>query len=155
LAKLRFINSSSATDSNVIGNRDMEMFTVEWTGYFYTGSYDGVFTFYVNSDDGSYLWIGSNAESGYTNSNCVVCNGGTHRILRASGTITLSSYSSYAIRILYGQSLYEYEISTYFKTPTGNTYYNGNGFYYSKPPGMGFELIRTLLYCLLGHELKP
>jgi hypothetical protein len=52
------------------------MFTVEWTGYLFTGDNAGVWTWSIYSDDSSYLWVGNNALSGYTTSNCLLCNGG-------------------------------------------------------------------------------
>lgn len=122
-------NLASATHRNVIGNNGSVMFSIEWIGYFYTGSESGIWTFYTNSDDGSYLWLGSTALDGYTIGNSLVNNGGSHPPLLVSGTIELSANTYYPIRILYGQGSSSYEMTMYFESPNGVTHYDGTGFY--------------------------
>ena len=77
--------------------------SVQWTGYFYPTT-SGTWTFSINSDDASYLWLGSTATSGYTTSNALVSNGGIHGEKTVTATISLTAYTSYAIRIMFGQS---------------------------------------------------
>ena len=50
---------------------EKQYYSVEWTGVFYA-PVSGTYTFYLASDDSSYLWLGDNALSGYTISNCLV-----------------------------------------------------------------------------------
>ena len=136
----RSLDSSSlaiATDGNVIADRDLINFTVEWTGYFYTVDKDGLWRFWLSSDDASYLSLGTTASS---TSNCLVCNVGYHDKRVAGGNITLKPYTLYAIRISYGQSLVGYEMEVFFQNPSGTVSSNGNEYFYSEPKGKGFEI---------------
>jgi hypothetical protein len=75
-------------------------FSILYTGYF-KADFTGTFTFNILADDGTFLWIGDYAISGYATTNSVVLNAGdgvTH-----SGDITLVNGQYYPIRILYGQ----------------------------------------------------
>jgi hypothetical protein len=66
-----------------------------------TGSY----RFRLTSDDGSYMWIGSNAISGYTVGNSYINNGGLHGAVAVTGGfLTLTAGVYYPIRIVYGNS---------------------------------------------------
>ena len=70
-------------------------------GYFKpteTGSH----TFTTTSSDMSYLWIGDKALAGYTPSNALVDNGGTHPTNYVAGSITLTAGEYYPIRVIYG-----------------------------------------------------
>jgi len=72
-----------------------------FTGFF-TPPTTGTYTFYTLSDDGSYVWVGPEALTGYTTANAVVKNGGIHGASEISGTISLNAGQTYAIRILFG-----------------------------------------------------
>ncbi len=74
-------------------------FSILYTGYF-KADFTGTFTFNILADDGTFLWIGDYAISGYTTTNSFVIGGDgvTH-----SGDITLVNGQYYPIRILYGQ----------------------------------------------------
>ena len=110
-----------------MGNNGMDDFTVEWTGYLFTGNNSGVWTFNVHADDdGGYVWLGSKAVSGYTSSNFLLRNGEN-----VIATVSLIANAYYPIRILYGQNWDMYECSTSFTTPSGVTRYDGTGFYFS------------------------
>ena len=123
---------SAGTNKNVLVNGALGSFSIEWTGYFYTGANaTGTWTFYTNSDDGSYLWIGSNATSGYTTANATVNNGGAHAMQEHSGTITLTTGTYYPIRMLFGNSGGGYNMITSFTPPSGTKTTNGSGYYYS------------------------
>ena len=88
--------------NNQLGSTDN--FSVQWYGKIVTPpSSDGTWTFYTTSDDASYLWIGPTADTGYTTSNAVVNNGGTHASRERSGNITLTSNTEYNIRIQFGE----------------------------------------------------
>ena len=62
----------------------------------------GTHTFSSTSDDMSYLWIGDKAIAGYTPSNALIDNGGTHGTNYAAGTMSLTAGEYYPIRVLYG-----------------------------------------------------
>jgi hypothetical protein len=75
-------------------------FSLLYTGYF-KADFTGTFTFNILADDGTYLWIGDYAISGYATTNSVVLNAGDG--VTRSGNITLVNGQYYPIRILYGQ----------------------------------------------------
>jgi hypothetical protein len=147
-------NLASSTNDGAIGNNGQEDFSVEWIGYFYTGDNPGVWTFSTASDDGSFLWLGTTATSGYTTSNCLVCNGDRHAFTRVSNSITLAANTFYPIRILYGQCYLEgynhSEFSSYFETPNGVEYYNGNEFYTTTLPGMECIHVQIIFLCFVS-----
>ncbi len=116
-----FINSTSGNPDN---------FSVQWLGYF-KSNYTGIWTFSTNSDDCSYLWIGSNAISGYTIFNALVNNRGTHAPTKVSATINLTSGTYYPIRIQYGDATVGHDMIVTFKNPNLTETSNGNGYYYS------------------------
>lgn len=127
-----FTNIARGTSNNqlVDGNNS---YSVLWLGYFFTGNNTGTFTFYTNSDDGSYLWIGPNATSGYTATNALVKNGGDHPMQTQSGTITLNANTYYPIRILFGENGGGDDIAIYFNLPgTSTNIYIGKDYYYYK-----------------------
>jgi GLEYA domain len=77
--------------------------SIEWRGYFKPTVSD-TYTFYTNSDDASYLWIGEIARSGYNTGNALVDNGGLHGATEESGSIALSAGVYYPIRIQAGNN---------------------------------------------------
>ena len=115
--------------NNVRTPNSADYYSIQWTGYFKARE-TGTYTFYTNSDDASYLWIGKYAETGFTTSNATVINGGTHGMTTRSGTINLVENLYYPIRIQFGEAGGGDNIIVYFKTP-GNVYiYDGIGYYY-------------------------
>lgn len=123
-------NLTSATNGTYTINGSATNFSVEWVGQFYpptTGSY----TFYLNSDDASYLWIGSNASSGYTTANANINNGGLHGMVNVSYTVTLTGGTLYPIRIQYGQKEGGYDLQFSFTGPSISLTYNMDGYVYN------------------------
>jgi len=93
--------SSSTTDINSPPAR--QYYSIEWLGYF-KAPYTDTYTFNLLSDDGSALWIGNNAISGFTLANATIDN---HSLQGASTTassslISLVAGQYYPIRIQYG-----------------------------------------------------
>lgn len=75
----------------------------EWKGYFLAPT-SGPYTFRTTSDDSSYVWIGSNAVSGFTIGNATVNNGGPHGSITVTGSaVTLQANNYYPIRVIFGQ----------------------------------------------------
>ena len=110
---------------------DGSAFSCQWLGYFKPTTTE-TYTFYTSSDDASYMWIGSNALSGFTTGNATVNNGGLHGNQEASGTISLTAGTYYPIRIQFGEQgggdvlTFNYATPTITKTTTvtGLVFYN-------------------------------
>ena len=118
-------------------SEDGNSFSMQWLGYFVPSTTE-TYTFFLNSDDASYLWIGSNAVSGFSTANATINNGGLHGPIEVSGTAALTAGVYYPVRIQYGENgggdvmFFNYSTSTIGKTTnvTGRVFYNPatNGF---------------------------
>jgi len=116
---------------------DGSSFSMQWLGYFRPTTTE-TYTFFLSSDDASYLWIGSNALSGFTTANATVNNGGLHGPVEFSGTAALTAGVYYPIRIQFGENgggdvlSFNHSTATIGKTTsvTGKVFYNPatNGF---------------------------
>jgi hypothetical protein len=123
-------NLTKATNSIYTTNGSSVNFSIEWVGKFYpptTGSY----TFYLNTDDASYFWIGSNATSGYTTANANINNGALHGMVNVSYTVALTGGTLYPIRIQYGQKEGGYDLQFSFTGPSISLTYNMDGYIYN------------------------
>jgi hypothetical protein len=131
-------NNYNGTDTTISEGSLLNNTSIQYKGYF-LASYTGTHTFYLNSDDGSFMWIGATALSGYTTSNALVQNGGLHGLGEVSATISLVAGTYYPIRIQFGngpagpgQLFASYAHSGQAKTQvwTGKVFYNTatNGF---------------------------
>jgi hypothetical protein len=89
----------------------------QYLGYF-TPTTSETYTFYVTCDDAGYLWIGSNALSGFSISNATVNGGGEHGAREYSGTIALTAGTKYPIRIQVGNNGGPGFLATSFSTST-------------------------------------
>ena len=116
--------SEAATD-------DGSNFSIQWLGYFKPTTTE-TYTFFTNSDDASYMWIGANALSGFTTANATVNNGGTHANQERSGTAALTAGVYYPVRMQFGEAGggdvfgFNYSTPTITKTTnvTGLVFYN-------------------------------
>jgi hypothetical protein len=106
-----------------------ENYSVEWYGYFYA-PVTGTWTFYTNSDDASYLWVGAAAQSGYTVANATVNNGGQHGMVERSGTFSMTAGTFYPIRVQYGESGGGDNCQVSFMTPAGQRVTDGLNYYF-------------------------
>jgi hypothetical protein len=110
---------------------DGSSFSMQWLGYFVSSTTE-TYTFFLNSDDASYLWIGSNALSGFTTANATVNNGGLHGPVEVSGTAALTAGVYYPIRIQFGEQgggdvlTFSHSTATISKTTnvTGKVFYH-------------------------------
>jgi hypothetical protein len=108
-----------------------ENFSMQWLGYFVPATTE-TYTFYLSSDDASYMWIGNNAVSGFSTSNATVNNGGLHGPVEFSGTAALTAGVYYPIRVQYGENsggdvlTFNYSTATISKTTnvTGRVFYH-------------------------------
>lgn len=112
---------------------DGNFFSVQWLGYFKPTTTQ-THTFFLNSDDASYMWIGSTAVTGFTTGNALIDNGGLHGAQEVSGSIALTAGQYYAVRIQFGEAdgddflEFNYQTPTIGKTTnvTGKVFYNSN-----------------------------
>lgn len=113
------------------GTDDGSTFSRQWLGYFVPTTTE-TYTFYLTSDDASYMWIGSNAVSGFSTANATINNGGLHGAVEVSGTAALTAGVYYPIRIQYGEQsggdVMEFAHSTATITRTTNV--TGKVFYH-------------------------
>lgn len=123
---------NAGTNGYVPGDQSWSNYSVQWLGYFLS-NYTGTWTFYTNSDDASYLWIGPNATTGFTTTNAIVINGGTHPMVEKSGTVSLTAGQYYPIRIQFGEGGGGDNIIVSFSNPGLAKTTNGQGFFYTVP----------------------
>ena len=120
------------------GTDDGSNFSCQWLGYFVPTTTE-THTFYLASDDGSYMWLGANALTGFTTANSTINNGGAHGSVEiTSAGIALTAGVYYPIRIQFGEigggdfMTFNYSTPTIIKTTTvtGKVFYNSatNGF---------------------------
>ena len=113
---------STGISTSVIGLTGFDtgdLFSIQWLGYF-KPQVTGIHTFFTNSDDGSYVWIGTNAISGYTIDNALVSNGGLHTVTERSNSVMLIAHEEnyYPIRIQYGDYNGAQRMSVSYSAPT-------------------------------------
>ena len=107
-----------------------DYYSVEWFGLFKTKE-SGIYKFWINSDDASYLWLGDNAISNYTSQNALINNRGVHPMREKTGEKYLDENMYIPIRIQFGERRGGDNIIVSFKTPSSDKKQNGSGFYYS------------------------
>jgi hypothetical protein len=121
-----FTDVLTATNSQY--TKGMTLYSIEWRGYF-LAHVTGTWTFYVNTDDASYLWIGPTALSGYTVSNTVAKYAGLHgATTEQSGTISLTAGVYYPIRFMSGQNGGLADTIMAVMPPSGSKVYNLSGY---------------------------
>ena len=131
-------NNYNGTDTDISEPGLLNNTSIEYKGYF-LATYTGTHTFYLSSDDGSYMWIGLTALSGFTTANALVQNGGLHSQQEVSATISLVAGTYYPLRIQFGNgpsgpgvlvASYAHTGQTKTSTWTGKVFYNTatNGF---------------------------
>ena len=131
-------NDYNGTDTTINEPGLLNNTSIEYKGYF-LATYTGSHTFYLNSDDGRYIWVGLTALSGYTTANALINHGGLHALSEVSATTSLVAGTYYPFRIQFGngpagpgQLIASYAHSGQAKTSTwtGKIFYNTatNGF---------------------------
>jgi len=131
-----------------------DYYSVEWTGYFLS-DYTGTWTFYTNSDDASFLWIGANATSGFTTANATVNNAGLHGMVEKSGTVSLVAGQYYPIRIQFGENGGGDNMIVSFERPGLAKRTDGAGFFFIRPfgtvTGISSSATSYTVTCLAGN----
>jgi hypothetical protein len=131
-------NDYNGTDTTINEPSLLNNTSIEYKGYF-LATYTGTHTFYLNSDDGSWLWIGPTALTGFTTANALVKNGGLHAPTEVNATISLVAGTYYPVRIQFGNgpagggslvASYAHSGQAKTNTWTGKIFYNTatNGF---------------------------
>ena len=116
---------------------DGSNFSVQWLGYFKPTTTE-TYTLYISSDDGSYLWIGANALSGFTTANANMNNGGAHGQIEVSTTVPLTAGVYYPIRMQFGE-IGGGDVFTFnYSTPTISKTTNVTGLVFYNPTTNGF-----------------
>lgn len=108
-------------------------YSLQWLGYFLAPE-TGNYRFRTASDDASYLWIGSNAISGYTTGNATVNNGGLHGVVTiTSASVPLIGGTHYPIRIQFGENAGGALMTVSFEVPSNPSVFtiNGLGYYFT------------------------
>ena len=131
--------SSAAVNLSPIGDGDpgFEPFSVQLLGYFKPTTTE-THTFFLTSDDASFMWLGATAVTGFTTANAFINNGGVHGSEEVSASIALTAGVYYPIRIQMGDQsggdvlVFSYSTPTIVQTATvtGKIFYNSatNGF---------------------------
>ena len=122
--------SEAATD-------DGSNFSIQWLGYFKPTTTE-TYTFFTNSDDASYMWIGANALSGFTTANATVNNGGAHGNVEKSGTAALTAGVYYPVRMQFGEAGGGDVFGFNYSTPTITKTTNVTGLVFYNPSTNGF-----------------
>lgn len=104
--------------SNTADIKTTQYSIMDYMGYFYTKDYSGDFTFYINSDKDSLLWIGNNI---------VIDNKGFDGIRERSGTIKLEARTYYPFNARINNPSIA---SIHFSHSSIPKTANGNGFYF-------------------------
>jgi hypothetical protein len=143
---------ASGTSNLISQNQNRDNFSVQWSGYFYTGNLTGYWKFTTNSDDGSYLWI---------NNTLVVNNGGGHGMTPKSETIYLNSTTYYPIKLLYGNGSGGYNIILSFTPPNGSggtgtkETTDGTNYYFSLPVQQPLPSLSPIVDKIQTKQLTP
>lgn len=112
---------------------DGDVFSRRWTGYFKAPTTE-TYTFYLESDDASMMWIGNPVAGGWSFENAIVNNGGIHGMVEANGSIPLVEGTYYPIQVFFGENTggdaltFSYSTDTIPKTAdlSNLIYYNPN-----------------------------
>ena len=131
-------NNYNGTDTTIAEPSLLNNTSIEYKGYF-LATYTGTHTFYLASDDGSWMWVGPTALTGFTTTNALVKNGGLHAVVEVSATISLVAGTYYPVRIQFGNgpsgpgaltASYAHSGQAKTSTWTGKIFYNTatNGF---------------------------
>jgi hypothetical protein len=112
-------------------------FSCQWLGYFKATTTE-TYTFFLSSDDGSYLWIGANALSGFTTANSNINNGDAHGVQEVSATFSLVAGNYYPIRIQFGEIGGGDEMTFSYSSPNITKTTNVTGLVFYNPSTNGF-----------------
>jgi len=116
----------------------------EWYGLFYA-PLSGTYTFNLNSNNLSYLWIGDEALSGFSDSNALI-KSTTTPSQQATKTLTSGQYYPLRIQRFNGSTI---NFSFTFSLPNGTLVQNGTGYFFSNASHSSTNIISNTN--LLSH----
>ena len=135
-------NNNSIVQTNVVTSLDSftssaDQYSWKWFGYFRPNS-TGVWNFRTTSDDGSFLWLGSKAQTGFTMDNAVVDNRGGHGPQPAYGSKLLIANYYYPCRVHFSEGGGGDIMTLAWTPPEGSETTNGSGVFYYNSANGGF-----------------
>jgi hypothetical protein len=125
-----FTNLSTATNGRFTSGQGIDSYSIEFTGYFRAPE-TGTYTFFANSDNKIYVWIGSSALSGYTTGNALFSDQWDASLVTTYATISLIAGTYYPIKLLWGEDGGGQHLFFGFTTPSGVTVTDGSGYFFS------------------------
>ena len=129
--------ATSVETTQIYHADDEDYYSVQWLGYFKPTTTE-THTFFLNSDDASYMWIGPTAVTGFHTGNPLINNGGEHGTQEFSGSIALTAGQYYAVRIVFGEAEGEAFLQFNYQTPTIAKTTNVTGKVFYNPATNGF-----------------
>jgi hypothetical protein len=135
-------NNNSIQQTNVVTTLDSftsssDMYSWKWLGYF-RPNVSGLWSFFTSSDDGSFIWLGSNAQTEFTMDNAVVDNRGPHGDTRVNGSKLLIANYYYPCRVHFSEGGGGDVMTLGFTPPGGTETRNGSGLFYYNSASGGF-----------------
>lgn len=109
--------------------------SVDWKGYFKASTTE-TYTFFLDSDDGSTLWIGNEATASLPLTASALVNIGAAQ--SKSGSISLTSGSYYPMLVWYTAHAVPDYFTASFSTPTISKTSNFTGYTYCNTSSLGF-----------------
>ncbi len=84
-------------------NAQPETYSTRWSGRIYLAA--GTYTFWLTSDDGSWMWLGGNAlATNPTNGTAFINNGGLHSAATVSAAVTLTDNCWQDFKVHFGEN---------------------------------------------------
>jgi hypothetical protein len=125
-------------------NENSANFSIEMLGWF-RPQQTGSWTFNLSSGDCSFMWLGSNAISGFATTNATINNAGIHAEVTVSATLSLTSNVAYPLRIQYGASAATNQLRLSFSGPGRATTNDMTGYFFTKNALTGYTITPAVL----------
>ena len=128
------LQGDTGTSTNISSFTVPTTSTYVFRGLFLPDADSSSWQFRTTSDDGSYVWIGSNsqaADDSLNEDNAVVDNGGLHsEQTRTSGNLTLEAGILYPFAVFSNNNTGPGTLTVQFRRDSGAWDSNGDGFYF-------------------------
>jgi hypothetical protein len=125
-----FTNIHTATEEYIVIDKD-NVFSVVWKGYFLPDVSDEKWSFGLNSDDASYMWIGNDVTE-YTIGNAKINNGRLHGMNLEKCNVSLSKGTYYPIQIVFGQNYGGADLQFFYTVDNSERKYDFNGKFFTE-----------------------
>ena len=124
-----FTNIHTATEEFIRVDKD-NLFSVVWKGYFLPDVTSEKWSFGLNSDDASYMWVGEKGE--YTISNANINNGNLHGMYLKQYDVSLTKGTYYPIQIVFGQNYGGADLQFFYTVDNSERRYDFNGKFFKE-----------------------